>query len=93
MRVQDLQPGMEVVLAGVRSTFITMSPHPLYPQLAMVIWVMDDDHPGFGPKFGRVSIDALSPLQDVGGVDPKTNDPKACYDRLLQVLLHNEVQR
>lgn len=86
MKVLDLKPGMLVTNAGVSATFVNMAPHPLYRGLMMVIWVMDDSHPGFGSRFGRVSLDALHPGQDVGGVDPALNSDEQCFDRLRETL-------
>ena len=91
MKVRDLQPGMLVLNGGERATFITATIHPLYPGLAMVIWMMSDGHPGFGESFGRISMDALSPLQDVGSVDPDINSPEDCFNRLREVLTPGSV--
>lgn len=50
-------PGDVVVLSGMRGTHIVHTQHPIWPQLELVIWRLDD---------GSISFDALDPRQDVG---------------------------
>lgn len=60
--VRELIPGFRVKNGSMSAVFIGTLPHPIYPGLKMVIWVMDES--------GEVSLDALSARQDVGMVDP-----------------------
>lgn len=85
MRVMDLQPGDKVRIADQEGIFIaSVSPHPLYPQLWMVIWRMIG-----GRIQDRWSHDALSPLQDVGEVvQPRT---KECFEARLRFALHKDM--
>jgi hypothetical protein len=55
--VKNLICGDVVEQAGYQATFIGQSPHPRYPDLALVVWRMSD---------GSVSLDALSYDQEVG---------------------------
>lgn len=63
--VTDLVPGQVIVSTGHRATFIGVLPHPLRTGFVMVIWRLWD---------GTTSLDALSPRQEVGAVDPNWPD-------------------
>jgi hypothetical protein len=63
--VNKLTPGDTVTLAGLTSTFITRTTHPLWPHLQLVIW--------WGPD-GEWHHDALMATQEVGHVLPATHD-------------------
>ena len=75
MRVQDLVPGMQIPhrgpyigLGSEVATFVArVDEHPVWPNLALVIWRMPDGWPS-----GVWSHDALSPAQDVGEPLPST---------------------
>jgi hypothetical protein len=67
MRIRDLQPGYVVTLEhhpGYEATFVGLvDPHPLYPNLVMVIWHHPADNlisPG-----REFSFDALSPAMEI----------------------------
>lgn len=64
--VVTLQPG-DLVTSGPGSAvyIITRTEHPLYPGLYLVIWRLLPS--------GRLSLDALSPDQEVGEVAPATD--------------------
>lgn len=59
-RIDELEPG-DVVLdtaLGIHATMLALHvPHPLYPQLALVIWWMHEER--------RWSFDALHPQQEL----------------------------
>lgn len=59
MRVRALTPGSVIqVMETEKATCIgVIEMHPVWPQLSLVIWVLED---------GTVSLDALHPKQDVG---------------------------
>ena len=84
MRVMDLYPGDKVRLGNQEGIFIaSVSPHPLYPNLWMVIWRMVG-----GSLHHRWSHDALNPLQDVGEiVEPRTAE---CREARLRFALHGD---
>lgn len=88
MRVMDLRPGDKTRLMGPggvqEAIFIsTVSPHPLYPQLWMVIWRVIG-----GRIHDRWSHDALNPLQDVGEVvEPRTRE---CLQARLRFAILND---
>lgn len=84
MRVMDLHPGDKVRIADQEGILIsTVSPHPLYPHLWLVIWRMIG-----GRIQERWSHDALNPLQDVGQVvEPRT---KECLEARLRFALHGD---
>ena len=84
VRVMDLRPGMKVDYAGHTAICIgTLSPHPLYPQLWMVIWKLLDARLESG-----LSFDALNPLQVVGQkVYPDTD---WCREQRLRMVLLND---
>lgn len=64
-RVIDLVPGCRVTVDQIKATatYIAQTRHPLWPHLQLVIWKLDD---------GTWSHDALSPMQDVGRIEPFT---------------------
>lgn len=79
-RVEHLQPGD--ILPGPTTmqptaTFITATPHPLFPGLQLVIWRMDD---------GTTSLDALAATQEVG--QPRAATPETRATALRAALLH-----
>jgi hypothetical protein len=80
MTVMELRPGDEVSLVapeGVRTAvFVAETAHPLWPSLRLVIWWLDT---------GEWSHDALSAMQDVGPVQPSTDDERV--ERLKAALL------
>jgi hypothetical protein len=84
----DLRPGDKTRLMGPDGTqeaiFISsVSPHPLHPQLWLVVWRMIG-----GRIQDRWSHDALSPMQDVGDVvEPRTQE---CLEARLRYALHND---
>ena len=55
--VNDLLPGAVIVNGDRSATFIARCWHPLYMGFMLVIWRLDD---------GTVSLDALTPEQEVG---------------------------
>jgi hypothetical protein len=56
MRVIQLMPGM----VFESHTYICQQPHPLYPGLQLVVWILDN---------GIASFDALSPHHELGTPD------------------------
>jgi hypothetical protein len=59
-RVCNLRSGDVVEQAGERLVFVCAhQPHPLYPALALVMWANFQ---------GEMTLDALSPMQEVGEV-------------------------
>ena len=58
-RVIDLIPGDLVTLGSDSAVFITRCEHPLYASVDLVVWRLAG---------GAVSLDALSPHQEVGEV-------------------------
>jgi hypothetical protein len=75
--VMSLLPGDEVRLGDRSALYITHTlPHPLFPKLALVIWLLDD---------GTWSHDALLPTQEVGTVTASTADTREA--RLREVFL------
>lgn len=69
VRVHQLTPG-DVVAAGpfTRGCFVAQTPHPIWPDLQLVVWRMAD---------GNWSHDALDARQDVGAAEPTTPDLRA----------------
>jgi hypothetical protein len=65
--VNQLTPGDIVTLSGMSATFITCTPHPLWPHLELVIWCDAD---------GEWHHDALMATQEVGHVQPATPDDR-----------------
>ena len=57
MRVIDLIPGMKIE----GNTFMAQVRHPLYLGFQLVVWRLTD---------GELSLDALSPIQEVGEPQP-----------------------
>jgi hypothetical protein len=57
LKVYELTPGDIVEIGKSKATFIARTSHPLFTNLSLVVWVLDS---------GKTSLDALSPLQDVG---------------------------
>lgn len=84
MIVADLTPGDVVALPilGQPTTFVgSLTPHPLYPGLTLVVWRLPDGHPA-----GQWSHDALDPQQYVGEVvstpaERRQNLRRALLDR------------
>lgn len=69
MKVLDLTPGMQfkdVSRGNGLNTFIARCPHPYYPGLDLVIWRLCD---------GELSLDALSPMQELGECVPAKANP------------------
>lgn len=69
MKVLDLVPGMQfedVTRERGLNTFIARTPHPHYRGLDLVIWRLCD---------GELSLDALSPLQELGECVPAKANP------------------
>lgn len=64
--VRELLPGSKVTLGGRSAVFISSEPHPIHRGLSLVVWKLDD---------GTWSLDALSPLQEVGELVPGQNGP------------------
>jgi hypothetical protein len=76
--VETLRPGQVVSIPelGLSATFVQQAPHPIWPNLRLVIWKMAD---------GSWSHDALDPRQDVGEIEPAT--PEALLANLRAALL------
>lgn len=74
VRVDELMPG-DIVTAGLgeQACFIAQTKHPLWPQLQLVVWRLQD---------GSWSHDALDSRQVVGEVDPN-REPRTRRDRLM----------
>jgi hypothetical protein len=62
-RVTDLRPGDLVTNGGDSAVHITHTEHPAWPVLQLVVWRLQD---------GTISLDALSPDQEVGDVTAAT---------------------
>lgn len=76
--VAELLPGDLVSQGGMSAVFITHCQHPIWPDLRLVIWRLDD---------GGWSHDALRHDQEVGVVQPGSQAELAA--RLREALLHN----
>jgi hypothetical protein len=74
--VAELIPGDLVTQAGTSAIFIARSTHPLWPNLQLVVWRLDD---------GSWSHDALDARQDVGDVEPAGDESRTA--RLRAALL------
>jgi hypothetical protein len=74
--VRELLSGNKVVSGGMSGVFIVSCPHPVWNDLDLVVWILED---------GTVSLDALRPDQDVGTVVPNTPAERAA--RLREVLV------
>lgn len=76
--VFDLKPGARVLMPdGRAATFVQHAPHPLTPNLRLVIWKMPD---------GSWSHDALDLFQHVGEALAATDDERR--QALREALLH-----
>lgn len=64
--VAELAPGDLVTSGGTSAVFIARTVHPIWPDLNLVIWRVEDD------GYGHWSLDALSSRQYVGDVMPST---------------------
>ena len=70
MKVYELVPGMTFKPAvGDTAVFIQRAPHPLWPNLQLVIWRMYGSGPSGDADAPWWSHDALSAEQDVGDPD------------------------
>ncbi len=63
MRVIDLLPGDAVRNGPDSATYIAQAPHPLWPNLQLVVWLMGD---------GQLNLDALQPGQELLCVERST---------------------
>ncbi len=72
--LRDLTPGDVVVSGGDSATFVASMPHPIWPQIALVVWKMAD---------GSWSHDALDWRQDVGELIPDVDRSVALRTALL----------
>lgn len=70
--VIELVPGMRVRMLNESAVFVAQCEHPLYVNLRLVIWRMDEG----GEPVGRWSHDALAYNQEVGPVDPSTREQR-----------------
>lgn len=81
-RVMDLLPGQIVEHPGLSATFIARCAHPVWRYhadgLVLVIWRLDT---------GDISLDALSPRQEIGDVRPSTPEQLA---RQLRAAIHGQ---
>jgi hypothetical protein len=77
-RIDELTPGDLVTNAGVGmfAVFIARTTHPIWPQLQLVIWRLDD---------GSWSHDALDARQEVGEISPSNEADRST--RLRKALL------
>jgi hypothetical protein len=68
VRVRDLVIGDEVTQARESWVFLFRTSHPLFPGFCLVAWAKSagDDH--------DVSLDALSPNQEVGRLLPSSRE-------------------
>lgn len=83
MEVGVLLPGDEVRQAdGSSAVFIQHAPHPIWPNLRLVVWAMPD---------GSWCHDALSFRQEVGEVKRSTDEQRLA--RLRSALLFDERRR
>ncbi len=74
VRVYELAPGDVVEHAGERACHITHVPHPIFPNLQLVIWMLERD--------GSHSFDALNAAQEVGQLVAQTTDERTVSLRL-----------
>jgi len=75
--VKELLPGDLVTSGDARAVFITSCPHPVWEELRLVIWRMEED--------GSIRVDVLKPDYEVGDVGPI--EPAARAGRLADALL------
>jgi hypothetical protein len=75
-RVDELIPGDRIQVLAGSSTYVGRLPHPIWKDLQLVIWRMDD---------GTWSHDALDIRQEVGRILPTT--PEQRMQCLKQALL------
>jgi hypothetical protein len=64
----ELLAGHLVTSGGMSAVFVGSFPHPVWDNLDLVVWVMED---------GSVSLDALRRDQDVGEARPDTPAQRA----------------
>jgi hypothetical protein len=73
--VAELEPGTVMKTVLGTGTCICHQPHPFYPGLELVLWVLDD---------GGVCFDALHPQQEIG--EPVACDREGAKDRFMEAL-------
>lgn len=85
MKVLELIPGdVFNTPLGVRAIFIArVFPHPIYPNLDLVIWCIFDSKNRLEPK-RLYSFDALDSFCDVGDKDPLRVDRQSNLRQALQ---------
>jgi hypothetical protein len=80
-RVTDLRHGDLVTNGGMSAVHITHIEHPAWPVLQLVVWRLQD---------GTLSLDALSPDQEVGDVTAATLAER--IDRLVAAVRGEALQ-